>query len=194
MKGISVAPYGEYWRQLKSICVLQLLSNQKVHSFRNIREQEMSIMMQKIKDASLDSTPVNLSKIFFSLTNDIVCRSAFGRKYGEGEIGKKFKQLLDEFLKLLNEGSLFEFVPCLKWINRVNGYDARVDRVAREIDEFLEGVVQERLDGAVEKHSCRSSGETADGVSRGDFLDMFDEENLNNEILIQLILIFPNFF
>ncbi|XP_027121800.2 cytochrome P450 736A117-like [Coffea arabica] len=172
MKDISVAPYGEYWRQLKSICVLQLLSNKKVQAFRNIREEETSIMMQKIKDASLDSTPVNLSEMFVSLTNDIVCRSAFGRKYGGGETGKKFKLLLGEFLELLNGGSLVKSVPCLSWINRVNGYDARVDRVAREVDEFLEGVVQERLDGAVEKYSCGSGGETIDGESREDFLDI----------------------
>lgn len=165
MKDISVAPYGEYWRQLKSICVLQLLGNKKVQAFCNIREEETSLMMQKIKRASLDSTPVNLSEMFVSLTNDIVCRSAFGRKYGEGEIGKKFKLLVGEFLKLLGGGSLVEFVPCLSWINRVNGYDARVDRVAREIDQFLEGVVQERLDGA---DSCRS----IDGESREDFLDI----------------------
>lgn len=28
-KDVSVAPYGEYWRQLKSIYVLQLLSNKR---------------------------------------------------------------------------------------------------------------------------------------------------------------------
>ncbi|KAL3512699.1 hypothetical protein ACH5RR_025416 [Cinchona calisaya] len=171
MKDISVAPYGEYWRQLKSICVLQLLSNKRVQAFRNIREEETAIMMEKIKDSSSTSTAVNLSEMFVSLTNDVVCRSAFGKKYGEGEKGKKFKLLLAEFLQLLNSGTnLTEFVPWLRWINRVNGFDDRVDRVAKEIDGFLEGVLQERLDGSME--NSRSGGEEFGGENREDFLDI----------------------
>ncbi|KAJ4847131.1 hypothetical protein Tsubulata_047399, partial [Turnera subulata] len=39
-KDVALAPYGEYWRQMKSVCVLHLLSNRRVSSFRNIREEE----------------------------------------------------------------------------------------------------------------------------------------------------------
>ncbi|KAK4485212.1 hypothetical protein RD792_007839 [Penstemon davidsonii] len=44
-KDISVSPYGEYWRKLKSICVLQLLSNKRVHSFEFIREEETALLV-----------------------------------------------------------------------------------------------------------------------------------------------------
>ncbi|XP_012853164.1 PREDICTED: cytochrome P450 71A8-like, partial [Erythranthe guttata] len=39
-----------------------------------------------------------------------------------------------------------DFVPMLSWINRVNGFDSRVDKVAREMDEFFEGVICERIE------------------------------------------------
>lgn len=144
MKDVSVSPYGEYWRQLKSICVLQLLSNRKVHEFRRVREEEISLAIEKISEVN-GHVAVNLSEMFMSVTNGIVCRSAFGRKYGEGEIGKKFRSILSEFLQLLGTSYVGAFIPCLNWINRVNGFDARIARVAEEMDRFLDGVVEERL-------------------------------------------------
>ncbi|CAI9767353.1 unnamed protein product [Fraxinus pennsylvanica] len=146
MKDLSVAPYGEYWRQLKSIFVLQLLSNKRVQSFHAIREEETALMMEKIKESFLSSSPLNMSDLFTAITNDVVCRSAFGRKYRDGAVGEKFLKLITEFLELLGTISIGEFIPCLAWINRVNGFDARVDFVAKELDEFLEGVIQEHWD------------------------------------------------
>ncbi|CAL2261133.1 unnamed protein product [Prunus armeniaca] len=39
-KDVSTAPYGEYWRQVKSICVSHLLTTKRVQSFRGVREEE----------------------------------------------------------------------------------------------------------------------------------------------------------
>ncbi|KAM1115490.1 hypothetical protein TB2_038555 [Malus domestica] len=64
---VASAPYGEYWRQVKSICVLNLLSNKRVRSFRSVREEETISMISKIKHSS--SSLLNLSEIFVRLTN-----------------------------------------------------------------------------------------------------------------------------
>ncbi|KAK4479067.1 hypothetical protein RD792_014578 [Penstemon davidsonii] len=81
--------------------------------------------------------------MFVSLTNDVICRSAFGRKYSEREDGKKFLMLLVELSQLTGNLSIGEFIPCLSWINRVNGFHARVDKAANEVDCFLDQVMQE---------------------------------------------------
>ncbi|XP_057804236.1 cytochrome P450 71A8-like [Salvia miltiorrhiza] len=167
-KDVSVAPYGEYWRQLKSICVVQLLSNKRVQSFHSVRAEETAILVRKIGESS--DQCVNLSQMFTQLTNDVVCRSAIGRKYGgDGEDGERFLEILRNFLEVLGTISIGDFVPCLSWIGRFNGFDGRVDRIAREVDEFLEGVIRERLENPLEQ-----AGEN--------FLDILLEIHRNSSI------------
>ncbi|XP_031091494.1 cytochrome P450 71A3-like [Ipomoea triloba] len=144
-KDVASAPYGEYWRQMRSICVLHLLSNTRVQSFRNVREEETGLMVEKIRQSC--GSVINLSNIFFELTNDIVCRVALGRKYskkgGNGE--KDFKLLLAEFLELLGTFSVGDYIPWLSWVNRINGLDRRVEKNAKDLDEFIDGVVEEHV-------------------------------------------------
>lgn len=60
LRDISIAPYGEYWRKLKSICVLQLLSRKRVQSFDLIRVEETALLMKKME--SCICSPVNLCR------------------------------------------------------------------------------------------------------------------------------------
>ncbi|KAJ8752070.1 hypothetical protein K2173_001097 [Erythroxylum novogranatense] len=152
-KDLSTAPYGEYWRQMRSICVLQLLSNKRVQAFRSVREEEVAILVRKIKESSVSACPVNLSEVFASLTNDVVCRVALGRKYSDGEQGRKFKELLGEFSILLGSYSIGDFIPWLSWVNSLTGFDARVEKVAKEFDEFLDGVVEEHVNDRKQRNN-----------------------------------------
>ncbi|KAH6755831.1 hypothetical protein C2S53_009081 [Perilla frutescens var. hirtella] len=143
-KGFALGPYNEFWRQIKSIFVLKLLNSKRVQSSRSIREEETSLFVKKIRESS--SSPVNLSEMFTKFSNDVVCRSAFGGKYSETENGKKFLTLVKELSEVLGFLGVGAFVPWLSWIDRVSGFDAKVDRIAKGLDDLLEGVIEERLE------------------------------------------------
>ncbi|MFS7964176.1 putative cytochrome P450 [Helianthus anomalus] len=138
-KDIAFAPYGEYWRQIKSIAVLHLLSNKRVQSYRHVREEEMSLMMEKIQKS--DGSVVNISEFIISLTNNVICRVALGRRYD----GRKFNNLLKSALELLGCFSVGAYIPSLRWVDQLSGLERRVDKVAKEFDEFLEGVLEEHV-------------------------------------------------
>ncbi|XP_002511293.3 cytochrome P450 736A117 [Ricinus communis] len=144
-KDIAAAPYGEYWRQMKGLSVLHLLSTKRVQSFSHVREEETDYMIDRVnRFYSSSSTPLNLSEILATLTNDVVCRVALGRKHIATKGGINFKELLGEFVELLGF-NIGTYIPWLAWINHVNGVNSRVERVAKELDNFLDGVVEEHM-------------------------------------------------
>ncbi|CDP14648.1 unnamed protein product, partial [Coffea canephora] len=141
---IAFAPYGEYWRQLKSISMLHLLSNKRIQSFQHVREEETSLMIEKIS-RMCSSSAVNLSDMFLVLTNDIICRVALGRKYSEEENGRKSMENLKVFGELLGIFDVGNYIPSLAWVNRFNGLDSKVKKTVKQIDGFLEGVIEEHM-------------------------------------------------
>lgn len=167
-KDVSAAPYGEYWRQIRSISVLHLLSGKRVQSLRGVREEEVCLMIEKIKQSSSSSLPINISELLSTTINDIVCRVALGRKYS-GESGKGFKKLLMDFTELLGTFVVGEYVPWLDWLTHVSGLYARAKKVAKEFDELLEDVVEDHIN---RNKGDRDERVCLDSEDHGDFVDV----------------------
>ncbi|CAA7023287.1 unnamed protein product [Microthlaspi erraticum] len=137
---IGFSPYGEYWRKVKSICVMKLLSNKTVSSFENIREEEINVMMEKLEKASFLSSPVNLSEFLTTLTNDVLTRIVLGRKYSHEGGGYISQNVVRRFMELLGAFPIGDFIPVLAWIDRIRGLDSKVDHVLKE-DMLFAGTV-----------------------------------------------------
>ncbi|XP_057738649.1 cytochrome P450 736A117-like [Arachis stenosperma] len=170
-KDVSTAPYGEYWRQLRSICVLHLLSVKRVQSFRSVREEETQIMMEQVKHSTSPSVPIDLSQLFSMITNDMLCRVTFGRKYG-GESGKELKELFMEFTELLGSFVIGEFVPWLDWLTSVSGLYTRANRVATRFDKFLEEVVDHHVNRYPDDVTSNLDHVGSDSQGHNDFVDV----------------------
>lgn len=164
-RDVAFANYGEYWRQMKSICVLQLLSTTRVRSFRAIREEETALMVGKVK--KLIPSVVNLTETFVSLTNDVICRAAFGRKYSAEGSGN-FMVLLKKFVELLGVFAMGDVVPWLGWIDRVSGLEDKMDKVAKEFDVIIERILEEHLD----RLNSQGNGSKHEEEKLKDFVDV----------------------
>ncbi|ESQ56100.1 hypothetical protein EUTSA_v10024976mg [Eutrema salsugineum] len=155
-RDLAFAPYGEYWRQVKSLCALHLLSKKTIQSFECVRKQEINVMMDTLEKASSSSSSstVNLSQLLTTLTNDVITTAVLGRKYSSEEGGNNSNNLVRRFNELLGAFPLGEFIPVLAWIDRIRGLDKKVEKVNDEIDVFLEKVVQEHEDHSDEEMSA----------------------------------------
>ncbi|KAF3436750.1 hypothetical protein FNV43_RR19499 [Rhamnella rubrinervis] len=90
------SPYGAYWRQIRKICILELLSAKRVQSYSFVREQEVARLVRRVAESYPGTT--NLSKMLALYSNDVLCRVAFGRDFsGGGEYDKHgFQKMLEE--------------------------------------------------------------------------------------------------
>ncbi|GAA0142100.1 oxygenase [Lithospermum erythrorhizon] len=181
-KDIAFTPYGEYWRKVRSIGVLHLMSSHRVQLCRNVREEETSLLVQKIAQ-SCSSGPINLTDLFVLLMSDVICRVALGRKYSEEENWKSLEALLRDFMNLLGAYNIGDYIPWLAWMNKFNGLDARVEKVVKNMDDFLEVVVKE--------HKISKKFETENGLDFVDILLKIQRETdptVDDETIKALIL------
>ncbi|CAN6374618.1 unnamed protein product [Urochloa humidicola] len=78
--GIGFMPYGERWRQLRKIAVIELLSVARVQSFRHIREEEVARLMGNLFSSASTGAAVNLSKMISRFIDDTVVRESVGSR------------------------------------------------------------------------------------------------------------------
>ncbi|KAL5728387.1 hypothetical protein ACHQM5_001479 [Ranunculus cassubicifolius] len=91
-KDVAFAPYGEYWRQMKKICVTDLLSVKRVQSFRYVRE-EITDMVNNIKGLCLLGMDVKIGDLLAGVTNNIISRATFGKRLEGRERTELIKEM-----------------------------------------------------------------------------------------------------
>ncbi|KAL5735709.1 hypothetical protein ACOSQ2_030497 [Xanthoceras sorbifolium] len=143
---IALSPYGDYWRQLRKIATLEVFSTKRVQSFRSIREEEVSNLINWI--ASKAGSMINISDTFYSLTNGITSRAAFGKKCKDGE---KFLSLLEETNALPSGFNLAELFPSIEWLLlRITRIKSQVEKLHQEVDQIFENIINEHKKGKSE--------------------------------------------
>ena len=191
---VAFSPYGEYWRQVRRICVVHLLGLRRVQSYRLVREEEVAAMIDDVRRAASSTQPVNLSKLISTLTYDIICRVAFGRKYHEEEGGENgVREMLSEFTALLGTFPMRDFIPWLGWVDWLRGLDARVRNTSKQIDCLIDRVIEDHLhDKSAGGDAYKDSGDFVDVLlSLDDDKDHSIGSSLGKDSIKALIMVSP---
>ncbi|CAN1824324.1 Cytochrome P450 83B1 [Linum perenne] len=139
---VPFTPYSAYWREMRKVSVVYLFNSNRVQSFRPIREEEVSNMLDSISsEAGLMPFCNNLS-IRPCLTD--ICRIAFGKRL-EGEENKRFHDLSNETQALFMGFFLSDYFPYMGWMDKLTGMSARLDKNFKEFDAFYQEVIDEHL-------------------------------------------------
>ncbi|XP_047326161.1 cytochrome P450 71A1-like [Impatiens glandulifera] len=146
---VTFAQYGEYWREIRKINVLHLLSLKRVLSFRPIRYNEVSRTINIISQLTSQSKPINLSEITIYLVNSIICRIAFGKRYDDDYRGdktkSKFQDLLHELQAVAGSFYMVDYFPYMGWVDKLVGRLKWVDKVCKDLDFFLQEIIDDHL-------------------------------------------------
>jgi septum formation topological specificity factor MinE len=135
---IAFAPYGDYWRQLRKICTVELLSIKRVQSLWPVREQEINNLVRRI--ASEEGRVVNLSQQVVSMMFSITSRAAFGKKYMEQD---EFVSTVRDVLQLAGGFYIGDLFPSAKWLQNLTGMRPRLEKLHEKIDSILELIIND---------------------------------------------------
>ncbi|KAL3849169.1 hypothetical protein ACJIZ3_011051 [Penstemon smallii] len=144
---MAFSPYNEYWRQMRKICILELLSAKNVKSFGTIRQDEVAHLIKYIQVSSGES--INLSGKLFTLTSSIISRAVFG----------KVMKDQDTLISLVKKGiamssgfdNLADLFPSYKLFQLLNWNKYKLLRMRHKLDSILDAILED--------HKLRQGGE-----------------------------------
>ncbi|XVF60190.1 hypothetical protein PTKIN_Ptkin08bG0024500 [Pterospermum kingtungense] len=142
---VGFAPYGKYWRQVKKICVHEIFSNQRVHSFQFVREEEVEVLISKILRSSLKGESINLTQMLMLVSNNIISRCAYSRKISEEEEegNSKFAELARSVFVFLMSFCVGDMFPYLRWLDVLTGFIPNLKALSGQLDTYLDQIIQE---------------------------------------------------
>ncbi|KAJ1282825.1 hypothetical protein BS78_03G081300 [Paspalum vaginatum] len=184
---VAFARYGEHWRQVKKIATTHLLTNKKVRAYRHAREQEVRLVMAKIREAAMAGRTIDLSSLLNSFANDIVCH-AVSSKFFRAEEGhnKLFRELVEANSSLIGGFNIEDYFPVLVKLDMVKRMVcAKALKVNKRWNELL--------DKLIDDHETRFDSQRGDEES--DFIDVLlsiqQEYKLTRDhIKAQLVIMF----
>ncbi|KAM3296781.1 hypothetical protein ACQJBY_038899 [Aegilops geniculata] len=156
-EGLVFARYGTLWRQLRKICVQELLSPRRVQSFRHIREDEVGRLVAAVA-AVPPGEPVNVSERISVVIADSAVRAMIGDRFKRRE---EFLESLEEALKLATGFSLGDLFPSSWLVNFISGMARLAEENHRKNFELMEYVIKQHEE---QRSAASANGDMEEGV------------------------------
>nr|BCK60969.1 cytochrome P450 [Scoparia dulcis] len=178
---ISFAPYGEYWRGLRKICTLELLSMKRVQSFRLIREEEFLNLCKWI--ASREGTLIDLTERVQMTVYDVITRACLGKKRGDQAA---FVSMIEQTLKMISGLEIENMYPSIKIFHLMSGLTRRAKKLFQEIDSILSEIIKEHQ---TDINAARSTSTDQDEQFE-DFVDILlkSEQSLSTDSIKSVLM------
>ncbi|KAH9320250.1 hypothetical protein KI387_022019, partial [Taxus chinensis] len=159
-KNVGLAPYGDYWRHMRKVCVMELLSAKRIESFRSVREEEVSLAVNSIWEKSQHGTvAVNVSKNIASLISSIIWRTLAGTKFSEDDdsVGKELNRMVHQVTSMIGAFNIGDFIPYIAWIDELSGVKGKMKKAHNFFDAVVEKIIVDHIEeskrrGNQEKH------------------------------------------
>ncbi|KAM3373500.1 hypothetical protein ACQJBY_020121 [Aegilops geniculata] len=140
-QGIALAPYGEQWRQMRKVCVVELLSAKQVKRLEGIRAEEVSNLLQSISiTASARAGGVNLSEKVSAFSNNIVSRGLFTERCARQD---EYLGEIDKLASLMSGFSLVDLFPSSRLVRWLSNGERNMKRCCAR----MQGIISDIIDG-----------------------------------------------
>nr|XP_043608258.1 cytochrome P450 CYP82D47-like [Erigeron canadensis] len=159
-----IAPYGPYWREIRKITVVELLSHQSLKMIAHIQVSEVkssiSDMYRNCKRNERSSemmTKVDMKEWFGNLMLNIVVRMIFGIRASHGDQNEdQYKKAIRLIFVLFGAFVPSDAIPELRWLD-IGGYEKTMKKTAIEMDAMIDGWLEEHKKMLSNKQQVKES-------------------------------------
>ncbi|KAH6760232.1 Cytochrome P450 superfamily protein [Perilla frutescens var. hirtella] len=146
-RSVVVAPYGDYWRNLRRLMTVEIFSSVRLNTFQSIRDDEIRHMLKTLgKKTWQDLARVEIRPLLSVLTFNNIMRMVAGKRYfgvdEADEEAKEFRELLKEVFKYGGVSNPADFFPMFRWID-YKGVEKNLARISSKMDVFLQGLINQ---------------------------------------------------
>lgn len=139
-----LAQYGDYWRFMKKLCMTKLLAVPQLEKFADIREEEKLKLVESVAKCCNEGFPCDLSGLFVSYTNNIICRMAMStRCSGTDNEAEEIRKLVKTCLELAGKVSVGDVLGPLRVLD-FSGNGKKLVAVMEKYDLLVEKIMKER--------------------------------------------------
>lgn len=169
------APYSSFWREMRKIATLELLSNRRLEMFKHVWVSEIEMGVKELCSSMAKSNNrvlVYLKQWLEDITLNIVARMVAGKSYFgasttagcEDEEARRCQKATNEFFHLIGIFVISDALPFLGFLD-FQGHEKAMKKTAKEPDAILETWLEEHRRRRISER--RNAAET-----NKDFIDV----------------------
>lgn len=170
---LGFAPYGPYWRELRKITTLEILSPRRVEQLQHVRVSEVQNSIKDLFNVWSSTKNdagyalVELKQWFSHLLFNMVLQMVVGKRYFSAKIvddekAQRCVKAVKEFVRLLGVFTAGDAIPYLRCFD-FGGHEKAMKETAKDLDSILNEWLEEH-------RQHRKLGKNVDRVQ--DFMDV----------------------
>ncbi|KAK1408560.1 hypothetical protein QVD17_40440 [Tagetes erecta] len=176
--GFAFAPYGPYWKFIKKLSTVELLSNQNLNRFLPIRTREIQELVEIIMAKAKEKESVNMTEELLKVSNNVICQMMMSVRCSEGNSeANEIKNFIRKGTKIFEEFNVSDFIWVFKKID-LQGFKKRYEDIHQRQDALLEKIICDREE--LRRTKGKGNGNGNDFLDL--LLDVFEDENAEIKI------------
>ncbi|KAM6550771.1 hypothetical protein CsatB_000579 [Cannabis sativa] len=187
------APHGAFWREIRKIATVELLSNRRLELLKHIRHSEVATFLKELHKhwaakSQNDVVLVELKQWVWDLTLNVLLRMVVGRRYTSGNNNNnKIQKAIENFFNIFGAIVPGDVIPYIKWLD-LGGYEKSMKKTAKEVDyifsEWLDDHKQKKSD---QKNDQADFMDVMLSLLHGTDLGGYDADTINKATCLNLI-------
>ncbi|KAL0453013.1 UNVERIFIED_CONTAM: cytochrome [Sesamum latifolium] len=144
-KDFTFAPYGDYWRFVKKLCMSQLLGGQTL-DLLPVRRDEIKYLIDFLLVKANAGESVDMGREFMRMANNLISTMVMSRRCSEDEKeAGEVRRLVEDITELTGKFNLSDYIWFCKNLD-LQGFRKRSNVLAGRLDGMLEKIIDEHQD------------------------------------------------